>query len=53
LEVRDGGPGPLEAGTGHGLRNIRERLAGYYGDKARLDLTREGAETVARMELPL
>jgi len=53
LEVRDGGPGPLESGSGHGLRNIRERLAGYYGDKARLELSREGEETVARMELPL
>jgi LytS/YehU family sensor histidine kinase len=42
VEVFDNGPGfppgfRLEdAGRGHGLRNVAERLRGYYGDDARL-----------------
>jgi two-component sensor histidine kinase len=42
IEVRDNGPGfpagfSLAApGDGHGLRNIAERLRGYYGERARL-----------------
>jgi len=42
LEVSDSGPGfppgfSLEnGGEGHGLRNVMERLRGYYGDAARL-----------------
>ena len=57
IEVCDNGPGfpaafTLEASAGHGLRNVAERLRGYYGDSARLcwecgpDLTR------VRMEIP-
>jgi hypothetical protein len=56
LEVADGGPGPLEVRPGgHGLDNVRRRLAGYYGEAARLTLERPepGAETIARIELPL
>jgi len=44
IDVFDNGPG-FPAGyslaasnvTGHGLRNVAERLRGYYGDSARLD----------------
>jgi LytS/YehU family sensor histidine kinase len=42
VEVSDSGPGfPPgfsldEPGEGHGLRNVAERLRGYYGDSARL-----------------
>ena len=42
VEVFDSGPGfppdfSLEGpGEGHGLRNVAERLRGYYGDSARL-----------------
>jgi len=45
IEVSDNGPGfpdgftlanPGAAASGHGLRNIGERLRGYYGEAARL-----------------
>jgi len=37
VEVTDNGPGfPAGAELGHGLRNIMERLNGYYGDSAQL-----------------
>jgi len=62
IEVRDNGPGFEEssarifheAGDGHGLRNIRERLRGYFGDAARLSITRDGAAgvTVVGVEMP-
>ncbi|MCX6629662.1 MAG: histidine kinase [Candidatus Solibacter sp.] len=67
IEVRDNGPGfppgfALAApGSGHGLRNVAERLSGYYGDSAqlswenctegtrvRLKIPRRGAATAAR-----
>jgi hypothetical protein len=60
LDVRDTGPGPGAApsqpgpdGEGFGLRSVRERLAGYFGSEARLDLLRDGETTLARLELPL
>jgi signal transduction histidine kinase len=38
VEVTDNGPGfGSSNGDGHGLRNIADRLRGYYGDAARLD----------------
>jgi LytS/YehU family sensor histidine kinase len=42
-------------GEGYGLRNIRERLAGHFGDRASFSLTRDRATstTVAAIELPL
>jgi hypothetical protein len=40
-------------GEGFGLRSVRERLAGYFGPDAHLDLTREDSTTVARLELPI
>jgi len=62
IEVRDNGPGfeesaleaPHPSGDGHGLRNIRERLRGYFGDAARLSVSRERALglTVVGVEMP-
>lgn len=42
-------------GEGYGLRNIRERLGGHFGDRASFSLTRDRATstTVAAIELPL
>ena len=59
LEVRDTGPGIGAAGgvesTGEsfGLRSVRDRLHGHFGEGASLDLRREGDTTIARIELPL
>jgi signal transduction histidine kinase len=41
IEICDNGPGfpagfSLAASAGHGLRNVADRLKGYYGDSARL-----------------
>ena len=62
IEVRDNGPGFEESalrvfhqsGEGHGLRNIRERLRGYFGDAARLGISRDGTPgmTVVSVEMP-
>lgn len=56
VEVGDDGPGlatPSDAeGEGFGLRSVRERLAGHYGDAASLTLAREGGRTVARLRIP-
>jgi two-component system LytT family sensor kinase len=53
VTVRNSGclPDSLPDG-GIGLRNCRERLALIYGDKAKLTLSSEGAEVVARLLLP-
>jgi signal transduction histidine kinase len=40
-------------GEGFGLRSVRERLAGYFGTDASLDLAREDGWTVARLDLPI
>jgi signal transduction histidine kinase len=60
LEVRDTGPGldndaRTGAGSGEsfGLRSVRERLHGHFGERASLDLRREQGATIARIELPL
>lgn len=57
LTVTDDGPGPVnfDNPSGHGLRSVRERLAGYYGDQASLTLTRSSdpARTIAALEIPL
>jgi two-component sensor histidine kinase len=64
IEVRDNGPGlepnpdvaafPRRTGEQFGLRNVRDRLQGHFGDDARFVLTRdEGDLTIARMEMPL
>ena len=64
IVVRDNGAGPdangrrqdvpSPAGEGYGLRNIRERLAGHFGDRASFSLTRDPATgtTVAAIDLP-
>ena len=62
IEVRDNGPGFAESalgvfhqpGEGHGLRNIRERLRGYFGDAALLGVRRNEtpAMTVVSVEMP-
>jgi two-component system, LytTR family, sensor kinase len=61
VEVRDTGPGddapdvqPRE-GEGFGLRSVRERLHGHFGDRASLSLTRDEAAgmTVARIVMPV
>jgi signal transduction histidine kinase len=62
IEVRDNGPGFEESaarlfqgpGDGHGLRNIRDRLRGYFGDDARLSIARDGTPgmTVVDVEMP-
>lgn len=59
LEVRDTGPGfdppaPfVRSGEGFGLRSVRDRLRGHFGDEAALRLERERGATVARIDLPL
>jgi len=61
VEVRDNGPGPGAAhtlpreGEGFGLRSVRERLAGHFGSRARLDLVRDDAAgvTIARITMPM
>jgi signal transduction histidine kinase len=61
VEVRDSGPGadapsvqPRE-GEGFGLRSVRERLRGHFGDRASLSLSRDEAAgmTVARIVMPV
>jgi hypothetical protein len=65
VEVVDNGPGPdargvtpglgRRVGEQFGLRSVRDRLRGHFGDAATFTLTRDVARgrTVARMELPL
>jgi signal transduction histidine kinase len=61
LEVSDTGPGLGSAAHEHvagerfGLRSIRNRLRGHFGDRASLDLTRDTARgvTTARVVIPL
>lgn len=56
LQVRDDGAGANGAagnGTGTGLSNVRERLAGLYGERQRLTTAAvEGGGTDVRLELP-
>jgi two-component system LytT family sensor kinase len=52
IEVRDNGPGGVVApGTGIGLENVRKRLTARYGEKASLQVGRQGDGFVARLEL--
>ncbi len=50
--ARAGQPG--QAGEGFGLRSVRERLAGHFGDRASFRLVRDEAAgmTVARIAMP-
>ncbi|MGO9615963.1 MAG: sensor histidine kinase [Bryobacteraceae bacterium] len=58
VEVFDTGPGfppgfSLQVpGEGHGLRNVAERLRGYYGDSARLSWESGGDRTRVVLTLP-
>jgi two-component system LytT family sensor kinase len=66
LEVRNTGPSARDAhkaaprsgqgrdGEGFGLRSVRERLKGHFGDRASFDLSRDEAAgiTVARIAMP-
>jgi len=58
IEVSDNGPGfpdgfSLEASdAGHGLRNIAERLKGYYGEAGRLRWESSENGTRVRLEIP-
>jgi hypothetical protein len=63
ISVTDNGPGfdstgtsrPDRHGAGYGLVNVRERLAGHFGDAARLDVSRDEAagRTAVILSLPL
>jgi hypothetical protein len=61
LEVSDTGPGlgqrPGDRPTGEsfGLRSVRDRLHGHFGDRASLSVTRDADRnvTIARMAMPL
>jgi len=62
IEVRDNGPGFEESAMrsfqrssdGHGLRNIRDRLRGYFGDAARLSIGCDATlkMTIVNVEMP-
>ncbi len=56
LTVSDTGSAPVrfENSEGRGLRNVRERIAGYYGGRASLTLRRDESRglTLATLELP-
>jgi sensor histidine kinase YesM len=57
IRVRDDGPGPggngETAGTGAGLANVRERLAGLYGDRHTLETSGgPGIGTEVRLAIP-
>ncbi len=57
IEVSDNGPGfpsgfSLAASAGHGLRNVAERLKGYYGDSARLSWECGSNSTRVLLQVP-
>jgi hypothetical protein len=53
VEVFDNGPGfATSALPGHGLRNVMERLQGYYGDQAHLSWDRCQDRTRVILEIP-
>jgi LytS/YehU family sensor histidine kinase len=57
LEVTDNGPGfpaafSLRDAPGYGLRNVAERLKGYYGDAAQLRWESEAGMTRVWLRLP-
>ncbi|MFN7978693.1 MAG: histidine kinase [Vicinamibacterales bacterium] len=65
VTVTDNGPGPQHTadafararrdGEQFGLRNVRDRLRGHFGDAASFTLTRDDGRgvTIARVELPV
>ena len=57
IQVTDNGPGfppgfHFNGATGHGLRNIAQRLSGYYGASARLDWENLAEGTRVWLEIP-
>jgi signal transduction histidine kinase len=57
IEVCDDGPGfppgfSLAASAGHGLRNVAERLKGYYGDSAKLCWESGSSSTRVLLTIP-
>jgi signal transduction histidine kinase len=61
IEVRDSGPGfddratrDLPSSGGYGLRNVRDRLSGYFGREGQLMIGRDdrGGMTVVSVEMP-
>ncbi|KAF1004934.1 MAG: Sensor histidine kinase BtsS [Luteibacter sp.] len=55
LELRVDNPlpdTPAPAGTGHGLRNVRERVRHHYGDRARVDAGAVEGRFVVALFLP-
>lgn len=57
IEVRDNGPGfppgfSLAESAGHGLRNVAERLKGYYGDSAQLHWESGRSSTRVLLQVP-
>ena len=64
IDIRDNGPGLRETperaafarrtGEQFGLRSVRDRLRGHFGDAARITLSRDEARglTLARIEMP-
>jgi LytS/YehU family sensor histidine kinase len=61
VQVSDNGPGidtvsgPARKRSGYGLSNVRSRLAGYFGDAASLELSRDevAGKTVATLRMPI
>ncbi|HEX7817641.1 sensor histidine kinase [Dyella sp.] len=43
---------PSEPGTGHGLENVRQRVAYRYGDRARVDAGPHDGRFLVRLQLP-
>jgi hypothetical protein len=57
VEVSDNGPGfpegfSLASSTGHGLRNISDRLSGYYGESAELRWESSQGKTRVYFKIP-
>lgn len=54
IEVLDDGPGfaNLELPAGHGLNNLGERLAGLFGERAKLEIQSNDLRTVVVIEIP-
>lgn len=57
IVVSDNGPGfppefSINGSSGHGLRNVTERIRGYYGDGARLEWNAEAGITQVALHIP-
>jgi two-component system, LytTR family, sensor histidine kinase AlgZ len=55
LAVRDSGPGfdPLQSPAGHGIDNLRSRLAALYGSVASITTSREDGAASVRLSIPV